>query len=211
MVAFSRAVEPIAADTPSASVTGATVSLVQPHDKEGLANAWIFILTPTGNADITFTLVADQPCAIGGICAADGGLLASVPGTWTLTGPGSQQQENGPPQQDSDQTDPEEEEQEPQQPPPKPTGLTAAVNANGTITLTWTAPSDSSITGYQILRRRPFMGEGTLMVYVADTGSTSTSWTDTGTTPGTRHVYRVKAINEAGLSGWSNYVNPTTP
>ena len=201
VVAFSRAVEAVAANTPSASVTGATVSRVQTHEKEGLTNAWIFILAPTGNGDITFSLVADQPCASSGICAADGGLLASVPGTRTLTGPGAQQQDSG---QDNQQ-------QEPQQPPPKPTGLTATVNGNGTITLSWTATADSSVTGYQILRRRPFMGEGTLMVYVADTGSTSTSWTDTGTTSGTRHVYRVKAINGARLSSWSNYVNPTTP
>ena len=31
----------------------------------------------------------------------------------------------------------------------------------------------------------------------------------TGVTAGVKHVYRVKAINAAGLSGWSNYVNPT--
>ena len=31
----------------------------------------------------------------------------------------------------------------------------------------------------------------------------------TGVTAGVKHVYRVKAVNAAGLSGWSNYVNPT--
>ena len=39
--------------------------------------------------------------------------------------------------------------------------------------------------------------------------STATTFTDTGVTAGVKHVYRVKAINAAGLSGWSNYVNPT--
>ncbi len=43
-------------------------------------------------------------------------------------------------------------------------------------------------------------------VYVNDTASTSTIYTDTNTTAGTRRVYRVKATNAAGLSRWSNYV-----
>ena len=103
----------------------------------------------------------------------------------------------------------QQEEQEPQSPPPAPTNLTATVNADGHIVLSWTAPDDDSVTGYQILRRRPPMGETTLLVYVADTQSTATTFTDTDVTAGTKHVYRVKAINPAGLSGWSNYVNPT--
>ena len=112
---------------------------------------------------------------------------------------------------------PEEEEQEeagddqqtPQSPPAKPTNLTATVNADGHIVLSWTAPNDDSITGYQVLRRLPSEGESALLVYVADTESTATTFTDTGVTAGVTHVYRVKAINAAGLSGWSNYVNPT--
>ena len=117
------------------------------------------------------------------------------------------------PDQSGDSTDTEDtssgEEATPQNPPPKPTGLTATVNGDGSITLNWTAPDDDSVTGYQILRRRPQMGETTLAVYVADTESTATAWTDSSVTAGTRQVYRVKAINAAGLSGWSNYVNPT--
>ena len=99
--------------------------------------------------------------------------------------------------------------QTPQSPPPAPTSLTATVNSDGQIVLSWTAPDDHSITGYRILRRRPSVGEATLLVYVADTQSTATTFTDTDVTGGVKHVYRVKAINAAGLSGWSNYVNPT--
>ena len=95
---------------------------------------------------------------------------------------------------------------EPTEPPPAPTNLSAVVNSDGSVTLTWDAPDDDSITGYQILRRRPSLEETTLLVYVNDTGSTSTSYTDTNVTAGIRHVYRVKAINAAGLSNWSNYV-----
>ena len=101
------------------------------------------------------------------------------------------------------------EEAEPTEPPPKPTNLTARVNGDGSITLSWEAPDDDSVTGYQILRRRPTQGEKTLLVYVADTSSTATTYTDTNVKAGIRHVYRVKAINVAGLSRWSNYVNPT--
>ena len=32
-------------------------------------------------------------------------------------------------------------------------------------------------------------------------------FTDTDVTAGTQHVYRVKAINDAGAGGQSNYVN----
>ena len=92
------------------------------------------------------------------------------------------------------------------EPPPAPTNLTAVLNGDGSVTLTWEAPDDDSVTGYQILRRRPPMGENTLLVYVDDTNSTATTYTDTDVTAGTRHVYRVKAINDAGLSSWSNYV-----
>ena len=48
------------------------------------------------------------------------------------------------------------------------------------------------------------------MVYVEDTGSTATTYTDANVSAGIRHVYRVKAISTAGLSQRLNYVNVTT-
>ena len=98
-------------------------------------------------------------------------------------------------------------EEEPTEPPPAPQNLTATVNADGSVTLTWEAPDDDSVTGYLILRRRPHEGEETLLVYVENTGSTATTFTDTDVTAGTQHVYRVKAINDAGAGEQSNYVN----
>ena len=77
------------------------------------------------------------------------------------------------------------------------------------MTLTWDAPDDDSVTGYQILRRRPHEGEETLLVHVENTGSTATTYTDTNVTSGVRYVYRVKAINAAGLSQWSNFARAT--
>ena len=89
--------------------------------------------------------------------------------------------------------------------PPAPTNLTATVNEDGEVVLSWDAPADDSITGYQILRRRPTEGEDSLLVYVENTGNTNTTYTDTSVTAGVRHVYRVKAINAIGLSDQSNF------
>ena len=97
----------------------------------------------------------------------------------------------------------------PREPPPAPRNLTATVNPDGSVTLSWEAPQDDSITGYQILRRRPTEGEDTLLVYVADTQSAATTYTDTNVTQGVQHAYRVKAINAVGLSRQSNFVNVT--
>ena len=87
--------------------------------------------------------------------------------------------------------------------------LTGSANSDGTVTLSWDAPNDDSITGYQILRRRPTEGENTLLVHVNDTGSASTQYTDSDVTPDVHHAYRVKAINAVGLSTRSNFVNVT--
>ena len=94
----------------------------------------------------------------------------------------------------------------PENPPPKPTNLQATKNDDGSITLTWSAPDDDTVTGYRILRRLPQVGEDTLSIYVRETGGTATTFTDTNTTPFVQHVYRVKAINPTGLSNGSNLV-----
>ena len=101
----------------------------------------------------------------------------------------------------------------PTEPPGRPRNLTGAANADGTVTLSWDAPNDDTVTGYQILRRKPTEGEKTLLVHVNDTGSTATQHTDRDVTPDVGHAYRVKAINAVGLSRWSNYVRitPTQP
>ena len=95
----------------------------------------------------------------------------------------------------------------PPSPPPAPTNLTAEVTGDGHIKLSWTAPDDDSVTGYQVLRRRPRQGEDTLEVYVEDTGSAGTTWTDTDAPAGTLYVYRVRAINATGAGPQSNFVN----
>ena len=98
----------------------------------------------------------------------------------------------------------------PRDPPPAPENLTAVQNADGSVTLTWDAPGDDSVTGYRILRRNADAGEHSLSVHVPDTGSDATSYTDTDVAAGAKYVYRVKAINEAGVGPKSRRVMITT-
>ena len=78
------------------------------------------------------------------------------------------------------------------------TSLRAAANADGSVTLYWNAP-DEDVTGYRILRHRHSLGELDPLVYVADTGSTATAYTDTGMVAGVPHNYRVQAIRDGVL------------
>ena len=85
VVAFNRPVVDFDHTTPSLNVAGATVSSVSPHVVAGeAANAYVVTLTPAGAVDITFGLVADQPCADGGICTADGRVLSEVPASHAI-------------------------------------------------------------------------------------------------------------------------------
>ena len=76
--------------------------------------------------------------------------------------------------------------------------------ANGSVILTWNAPDDGSVTGYQVLRSTK--GETALSVYVENTGSTATTLTDADVTADTFYAYRVKAINGAGVGQRSRNV-----
>ena len=94
-----------------------------------------------------------------------------------------------------------------------PSNLTAAI-ADGGVILNWSSPVQdaASVTGYEILRRRPKEGEGTLLVLAADTGSSATTYVDaTANEPGTRYVYRVKALRGGEKSSRSNYARVDLP
>ena len=79
--------------------------------------------------------------------------------------------------------------------PAAPSLINTAVS-EGQVLLSWFNPSDNSITGYQILRGPD---AGNLVVIEDDTGSSSTSYTDTAPPAGQTHTYGVKARNSAGL------------
>ena len=102
--------------------------------------------------------------------------------------------------------------------PSRPTGLTASSVSHDSVVLSWDDPGDGSITGYQILRRsrdRDEYGDGQgapeFVAIVDDTGSASTTDTDSSLTARTKYVYRAKAMNASGLSAQSSYVNVETP
>ena len=103
-------------------------------------------------------------------------------------------------------------------PPAAPTGLSASGVSSDSVTLTWDDPGDSSITGHQVLRRSRDGseygdGEGAaeFAVIADDTSSAATTYIDASVTPRTRYVYLVKAINPAGTSGQSGYLNVDAP
>ena len=96
-------------------------------------------------------------------------------------------------------------------PPGAPAGLTGTA-AHNEVELTWNDPRDTSITSYQILRwQRGVHDPGDFQVYVDDTGSAGTGYTDTDVEAEARYVYRIKARNAGGLSARSNYFNADLP
>ena len=95
--------------------------------------------------------------------------------------------------------------------PGAPTGLTATASGTSTINLTWDAPSNdggASITGYRI-EVSP-NGTSSWTERVANTGTTTTSYSHTGLAPGTTRYYRVSAINAVSTGARSNIANATT-
>ena len=301
--AFSRSVSPFGEASPSFSVTNGTISSVQSHEEVGLDHAYLAFITPDGEDDVYFTLVGDQACQLGGICAPDRIMLEKSPGIHVIAGPGQQVPEHGdlvavfedtpnyhhgdgsldfrirfnyavsaaaatlrddamditnasptqarrihgrddlweitiephgnrditvvlPPTTSCDDmgavcTDddrslanrselyiPRASNSEPTEPPPAPLNLTAYVDGNRDVVLSWEAPDDDSVIGYQILSRRVVM-DPALKILVANTGNTDVTYTDRSTAHGMKHAYRVKAINSAGVGPRSNYVNAT--
>ena len=94
--------------------------------------------------------------------------------------------------------------------PEAPTGLTATADGQTQIDLSWTAPSDNggaTITGYKI---EVSTNGSSWSDLVANTNSTSTSYTHSGLAAGSARHYRVSAINSAGTGPASNVDNATT-
>ena len=94
--------------------------------------------------------------------------------------------------------------------PDKPTGLSATASHDA-ITLTWDDPGDDSITGYVILRRLRYDDpEGHFDELVADTRTAATTYTDDTVKASTSYTYRIKAINEGGVSERSRWFHIDT-
>ena len=109
---------------------------------------------------------------------------------------------------------PAPEEEQAAEPPGQPTGLEATAT-HDSVTLTWDDPGDDSITGYVVLRRIPGVDpEGQFSELVSNTGTDATTYTDDTVSAETRYTYRIKAINEHGVSErsrWSHINVPAAP
>ena len=106
---------------------------------------------------------------------------------------------------------PEPEEEQAAEPPSKPRGLEATAT-HDSVTLTWDAPGDDTITGYVILRRIPGVDpEGHFNELVSNTGTAATTYTDDTVSAETRYTYRIKATNEHGVSERSRWYHINTP
>ena len=94
----------------------------------------------------------------------------------------------------------------PDNPPAAPTNLSATAVSATEIVLTWTSNS-SNQTGFDIFRQSGTAAAALLTTTAKDT----TTYTDTGLTPGTTYTYTVRATNSAGPSGFSTPSSATTP
>ena len=95
--------------------------------------------------------------------------------------------------------------------PNPPRNLNATAVSSTQINLSWTAPINSTVSqinGYKI-EIRPFCS-GSFGVLVANTTTTSTSYSNTGLAEGICYEYKVSAINPAGTGNASNIASATT-
>lgn len=83
--------------------------------------------------------------------------------------------------------------------PNAPSGLTAAAVSTSQIDLKWTDNAGNE-TGYQVERSL----NGTAFTKIADLAANITVYQNTGLVAATEYFYRVRAINAAGASAYSN-------
>ena len=93
-------------------------------------------------------------------------------------------------------------------PPAAPTGLTASEVTHDSVSLSWTAPSRGTVTGYRVLRGAD---ANSLSTMTDDTGSTSPEYTDSTVDAETTYHYAVLALSQDGNGVQSTTVSTTTP
>ena len=103
----------------------------------------------------------------------------------------------------------EESEEEEQEPPAKPTGFTITPG-NGQVTLSWSDPSDGTISKWQVQCKR---ADGSYGSWMDIPGATATGYTISGLTNGVSYECRIRAVNGAGPGPASDVVvvTPTDP
>ena len=94
--------------------------------------------------------------------------------------------------------------------PERPTDLEASAS-HDSVSLTWTASTDDTVTHYAVLRRdRNADASGVFHVIDSNAGP-ATSYADDSVSPEGSYVYRVKAVSPTGVSQWSSYARADTP
>ena len=95
-------------------------------------------------------------------------------------------------------------------PPAKPTNLQASA-VHDSVTLTWTASTDQTVTHYAILRRNPDTDASQVFHVIESNAGPETSYSDSSVSASTTYIYRAKAVSPTGVSQWSGYVKAETP
>ena len=95
-------------------------------------------------------------------------------------------------------------------PPAKPTNLQASAE-HDSVTLTWTASTDQTVTHYAILRRNPDTDASQVFPVIESNAGLETSYTDGTVSASSTYIYRAKAVSPTGVSQWSGYVKAETP
>ena len=95
-------------------------------------------------------------------------------------------------------------------PPAKPTNLQASAN-HDSVTLTWTASMDQTVTHYAILRRNPDTDASQVFHVIEGNAGPGTSYTDGTVSASSTYIYRAKSVSPTGVSQWSGYVKAETP
>ena len=95
-------------------------------------------------------------------------------------------------------------------PPAKPTSLQASAG-HDSVTLTWMASTDQTVTHYAILRRNRDTDASQVFHVVESNAGPETSYTDGTVSASSTYIYRAKAVSRTGVSQWSGYVKAETP
>lgn len=86
--------------------------------------------------------------------------------------------------------------------PGNPTGLAASPASDTSVALSWTAPTGSTVTGYNVYETSPTAQQ-------VGANVSGTSFTVTGLTQGTAYTFEVKAVDDTLVSGPSNAASAT--
>ncbi|NHI03707.1 hypothetical protein DYY67_0777 [Candidatus Nitrosotalea sp. TS] len=90
--------------------------------------------------------------------------------------------------------------------PLSPPNIAATTVSDSKINLSWAAPS-GTITGYKIERS---IDGSTWSAVTSNTGTATTSYSDTGLNPSTTYYYRIFAIGDGGTGSASSIASATT-